>query len=788
METYPNIISSISNNDMDLRYDVISYYDDYILDPSSPSQQHGMDTSAITYTQQINGHERHGHETANNTQHTNTNNTSVNGHVESHIGGHHVSQQVPTHVNVSHGNMIHPHYDISVHDTYGVNRGMLPTPEGHDGIIVGDYSLMTNDAFNLDGSEFTEDGFFLKSSGSNVLNTSSPTYADYAHYLSPHSSPTLLPDEQYSLSSDIAPASLNHTVQPTAIHQGPQKNNARSISTARSNYRYNLAKDNNGSTDRPAALAGRGTKRTSQDGHDGKRRRVGLNVVGQTDMQIDRQINMRDNSQMQELEMHQGREQDRNPGSQVQQYLPLSSTIQIPSVAAVSSQSAQNTSPQFRAIASSRSVSSSSSSSPIASTPTSVRSQDSSLIHSDQMPTLNLGDNLVSSFDLSQLVGPRIADGPSVSNVGEKVDPITPATIMKLRSGRAESGNNEGNGSAGVVSPKGISDGKNKGNKQKNGTNAGSGNNNSVTTTTSSNQANATRSPVQSSNQQAIQPAQSSSPTQKQSQVYVQQPALVVHASSANTTSINGQPVIVIPSGIISPALAPSVAMSPTSNMSGINVSNLGNVHVIRGSPVALGPKSPQSMKTVSPNLKPKVSGVSDKIAEQLAQTSNYQAILEGTAQSLGISYPSDLQLSLESRRTTHKAAEQKRRDSLKQSFDELKKVVPYTSSLGNGAKADPGNGKGDGSSKNVSKLFLLKKAHDYIVELHSKVIDKDETIRQLREELAAIKKPKSSVNVVSQESNSEKEIEVHRANDEDTVMEVDQESNASEGHDESDG
>ena len=85
---------------------------------------------------------------------------------------------------------------------------------------------------------------------------------------------------------------------------------------------------------------------------------------------------------------------------------------------------------------------------------------------------------------------------------------------------------------------------------------------------------------------------------------------------------------------------------------------------------------------------------------------------------SLGISYPSDLQLSLESRRTTHKAAEQKRRDSLKQSFDDLKKVVPYTSSLGNGTKADPANGKGqDASSKNVSKLFLLKKGENREIE-----------------------------------------------------------------------
>jgi len=71
---------------------------------------------------------------------------------------------------------------------------------------------------------------------------------------------------------------------------------------------------------------------------------------------------------------------------------------------------------------------------------------------------------------------------------------------------------------------------------------------------------------------------------------------------------------------------------------------------------------------------------------------------------------------SLESRRTTHKAAEQKRRDSLKQSFDELKKVVPYQSmsmlskgdvNVANNSK----NGKsGDGTMKNVSKLFLLKR------------------------------------------------------------------------------
>ncbi|GBB98521.1 hypothetical protein RclHR1_03250015 [Rhizophagus clarus] len=168
-------------------------------------------------------------------------------------------------------------------------------------------------------------------------------------------------------------------------------------------------------------------------------------------------------------------------------------------------------------------------------------------------------------------------------------------------------------------------------------------------------------------------------------------------------------------------------------------------------SPLALGPsKSPHTLKpTISPSLKPKLPGViADEVAEQLANKSNYRSILEGTAKSLGISYSSDVHSSLESRRTTHKAAEQKRRDSLKQSFDELKKVVPYQPTLsksnsGDGKNDDSknnNNGKSDGTMKNVSKLFLLKRAHDYIVELEQKSQVKDELIQKLNDELDELK------------------------------------------------
>jgi hypothetical protein len=54
----------------------------------------------------------------------------------------------------------------------------------------------------------------------------------------------------------------------------------------------------------------------------------------------------------------------------------------------------------------------------------------------------------------------------------------------------------------------------------------------------------------------------------------------------------------------------------------------------------------------------------------------------------------------LEFRRATHKAAEQKRRDSLKQGFDKLKKVVPHQP-ISNGSINEDGK-----STNNIDRKF----------------------------------------------------------------------------------
>lgn len=92
----------------------------------------------------------------------------------------------------------------------------------------------------------------------------------------------------------------------------------------------------------------------------------------------------------------------------------------------------------------------------------------------------------------------------------------------------------------------------------------------------------------------------------------------------------------------------------------------------------------------------------------RLASKSNYQNILDGDHTALGLSYNTDLHSGIELRRTSHKAAEQKRRDSLKHCFDDLRQMIPNI------------------MEKSPSKVFLLKKSFDYICNLKSDVAQRD--------------------------------------------------------------
>ncbi|ORX93605.1 hypothetical protein K493DRAFT_315918 [Basidiobolus meristosporus CBS 931.73] len=158
---------------------------------------------------------------------------------------------------------------------------------------------------------------------------------------------------------------------------------------------------------------------------------------------------------------------------------------------------------------------------------------------------------------------------------------------------------------------------------------------------------------------------------------------------------------------LTSPSLGPSLMMSPT-------------ITAIPTSPALSNTfKSPGLKPLVSPGLKPLLpGGGTNDVAMKLATKSNYQNILEGNTASLGLKYKSEVHSGIELRRTSHKAAEQKRRDSLKQCFENLKSVIPEI------------------EEKAPSKAYLLKKSYDHILRLEMLIKERDDHIHALRKQL----------------------------------------------------
>ncbi|KAG0018257.1 hypothetical protein BGZ81_010323 [Podila clonocystis] len=190
-------------------------------------------------------------------------------------------------------------------------------------------------------------------------------------------------------------------------------------------------------------------------------------------------------------------------------------------------------------------------------------------------------------------------------------------------------------------------------------------------------------------------------------------------------------------SGILAPSTPRQVPLTPSgSTMSPMPPPATGFTQLIspalkptlmpqahRGSqPVLMSPRSQPLL--VSPSLKPWLPGVSTSEAmARLASKSNYQNILDGDHTALGLSYNTDLHSGIELRRTSHKAAEQKRRDSLKHCFDDLRQMIPNI------------------MEKSPSKVFLLKKSFDYICNLKSDVAQRDLEMARMRAQNEFMKK-----------------------------------------------
>lgn len=135
---------------------------------------------------------------------------------------------------------------------------------------------------------------------------------------------------------------------------------------------------------------------------------------------------------------------------------------------------------------------------------------------------------------------------------------------------------------------------------------------------------------------------------------------------------------------------------------------------------------SPALLPRISPSIRPmgRGSSISDDTASLLLTTkSNYQNILEGTHLP-GVSYPSELSTNLTSKRTSHKIAEQGRRNRINLALQEIATLLP-----GAGAESceaaeggDKGDDSGKGAQSSSSKASTVEQAIEYIKLLRNEV------------------------------------------------------------------
>lgn len=113
-----------------------------------------------------------------------------------------------------------------------------------------------------------------------------------------------------------------------------------------------------------------------------------------------------------------------------------------------------------------------------------------------------------------------------------------------------------------------------------------------------------------------------------------------------------------------------------------------------------------------------------------LASKSNYQNILEGTHLP-GVSYPEALSTNLTSKRTSHKIAEQGRRNRINTALQEIASLLP---------PATPTNGSSNNQSSGSANIVMTGSAAQQSNSKASTVEMAIEYIKSLQAELKTVK------------------------------------------------
>ncbi|KAF4541723.1 Hlh transcription factor [Lasiodiplodia theobromae] len=174
---------------------------------------------------------------------------------------------------------------------------------------------------------------------------------------------------------------------------------------------------------------------------------------------------------------------------------------------------------------------------------------------------------------------------------------------------------------------------------------------------------------------------------------------------------------------------------------------------------------SPALRPKISPSIKPLLpegaSTSDDTHALLLASKSNYQHILEGTHVP-GVVYPEALSTNLTSKRTSHKIAEQGRRNRINLALQELQSLIPSptinpkdsstSAPTGNSASPEESALRKEERQSN-SKASTVENAIEYIKLLKRKDEERDRRMMEQRREIEELRKKLESGKIDSEKS-----------------------------------
>ncbi|KAF8916708.1 hypothetical protein CPB85DRAFT_1386587 [Mucidula mucida] len=216
-----------------------------------------------------------------------------------------------------------------------------------------------------------------------------------------------------------------------------------------------------------------------------------------------------------------------------------------------------------------------------------------------------------------------------------------------------------------------------------------------------------------------------------------------VDLSMPPPASTSGQAIL--PASSTASSNVPSPSLTPVTPASIMNLGRLGVNNTNNLAPCVTQDKGKSSATSGAPQRSKAARRTSGG-----ASSSTLKAILPaGSAPSRS---NTGAQPVVQVRKTSHKAAEQKRRDSLKTTFDELRGLLPPIPLPSDGRTHDepvlpgalpprgPPKAGSDGPNKAVSKLQLLMCGNEFIRQLKGRVERRDEEITKLRNEIGRLR------------------------------------------------